>query len=65
MSVQTFLESQGGELAVLIFMAIFISIMAFVMHETGHDPAETGRVLLSNAFTSIMTLLVRRLGAGK
>jgi hypothetical protein len=32
------------------------------MHVTKHDPQETGRVLISNAFTSLMTLLLAKLG---
>lgn len=48
-------------MAVILFMLIFLSIIAVVMHATHHDPQETGRVLLSNAFTSLMTLLLAKL----
>lgn len=57
-----FLESEGAKMAVILFMLIYLSSMAFILHETHHDPQETGRVLLSNAFTSLMTLLLAKLG---
>lgn len=52
-------------MAVILFMLIYLSAMALIMHETHHDPQETGRVLLSNAFTSLMTLLLAKLGDKK
>ena len=63
--MQQFLESDGGKLAVLIFMLVYLSLLAFIMHLTKHDPQETGKVLLSNAFTSLMTLLLTKLGKDK
>lgn len=60
-----FLESEGAKMAVILFMLIYLSVLAFILHETHHDPAETGRVLLSNAFTSLMTLLLAKLGDKK
>lgn len=57
-----FLESEGSKMAIIIFMLVYLSVLAFVLHETHHDPQETGRVLLSNAFTSLMTLLLAKLG---
>lgn len=57
-----FLESEGAKMAVILFMLVYLSILAFILHETRHDPGETGRVLLSNAFTSLMTLLLAKLG---
>ena len=62
MQWQPFLESEGGKLAIVIFMLLWLSAIATFMHLTGHDPQETGRVLLSNAFTSLMTLLLTKLG---
>jgi hypothetical protein len=55
-------ETEGGKIAVIIFMVVWLSALAFVMHVTKHDPQETGRVLISNAFTSLMTLLLAKLG---
>jgi hypothetical protein len=63
--IQGFLESEGGKLAVVIFMILWLSVIAVWMHLTGHDPQETGKVLISNAFTSLMTLLLAKLGASK
>jgi hypothetical protein len=60
--VPPFLETEGGKLAVIIFMLVWLSTIAVWMHLSGHDPQETGRVLLSNAFTSLMTLLLAKLG---
>ena len=57
-----FLETEGAKLAVIIFMLVYLSVMAVIMHRTRHDPQETGRVLISNAFTSLMTLLLTKLG---
>ena len=57
-----FLETEGAKLAVIIFMLVYLSVMAVIMHLTRHDPQETGRVLISNAFTSLMTLLLTKLG---
>lgn len=68
MNLQPFFDSiisEGGQLAVVIFMLIFLSSVAFFMHETGHDPAETGRVLISSAFSSLMTLFLTKLGGKK
>jgi hypothetical protein len=57
-----FLESEGGKIAVIIFMVLWLSALSFIMHLTKHDPQETGRVLISNAFTGLMTLLLAKLG---
>jgi mannitol-specific phosphotransferase system IIBC component len=59
------LETEGGQMAVTIFMILWLGTIAFIMHQTGHDPAETGKVLLSNAFTGLMTLLITKLGGKK
>jgi hypothetical protein len=62
MPVHTFLESEGGKLAVLIGMLVWLSAIAMYMIISGHPPKDTGQVLLSNAFTSLMTLLLAKLG---
>jgi hypothetical protein len=60
MNFQLF-ESEGAKLVVILFMLFWLSAIAMVMHQTGHDPQETTKVLLSNAFTSLMTLLLAKL----
>ena len=64
-SVQAFLETEGGKIAVIIFMLLWLSGIAIYLLASGHTPQETGRVLLSNAFTSLMTLLLAKLGDKK
>jgi len=64
-NLQAFLESEGGRLAVVVFMILWLSVIAVWMHMTGHDPQATGKVLISNAFTSLMTLLLTKLGEKK
>ena len=60
--ISQFLESEGGKIAVIIGMLLWLSVIAVWMVVTGHPPKETGQVLLSNAFTSLMTLLLAKLG---
>lgn len=60
--IHTFLETEGGKIAVIIGMLIWLSAIAVYMIVSGHAPRETGQVLLSNAFTSLMTLLLAKLG---
>jgi uncharacterized BrkB/YihY/UPF0761 family membrane protein len=64
-SVQSFLETEGGKIAVIIFILLWLSIIAVYMVVSGHPPQETGKVLLSNAFTSFVTLLLAKLGDKK
>jgi hypothetical protein len=61
-SVHQFLESEGGKIAVLIGMLFWLTAIAVYMVATGHPPKDTGQVLISNAFTSLMTLLLAKLG---
>jgi hypothetical protein len=56
------LGTEGGKLAVIIGMIVYLSAIAVYLHATHSDPQETGRVLISNAITSLMTLLLTRLG---
>ena len=62
-TMQKFLESEGGRIAVIITMLALLLVITMVLYMSGHDPAETGRTLLSDAFTSLMTLLLAKLGA--
>ena len=62
-ALQTFLESEGGRIAVILFMLGLLLGITMILHMTGHDPAETGRTLLSDAFTSLLTLLLAKLGS--
>jgi len=55
-------ETEGGKIAIIVVLLVWLSILAAAMHLTNHDPQETGRVLLSNAFTGLMTLLLAKLG---
>ena len=64
-SVAAFLETEGGKIAVIIFMLFWLSVIAVYMVVSGHPPQETGKVLLSNAFTSFITLLLAKLGDKK
>lgn len=56
------LETEGGKLLIILVLLFWLSLIAVFMHLYGKDPAETGRVLLSNAFTSLMTLALTKLG---
>ena len=64
-TVSAFLETEGGKIAVIIMMLLWLSIVAVYMVVSGHPPQETGKVLLSNAFTSFITLLLAKLGDKK
>ena len=55
------LTTEGGKSAVLLFILLWLSILALVMHLTHHDPQETGRTLMTNAFTSVFTALIAKL----
>jgi len=56
------LTTPGGSLLILLIIVVYISVMAFLLVETGHTPAENGRLLLSNAFTASFSLLLTKLG---
>lgn len=60
-TLRAFLESEGGKLAVVLVMLLVITGCAMVLHMTHHDPADTGRTLMSNAFTALLTLLLAKL----
>jgi len=62
MNIPGFFESEGGKIVVIIFMLLWLSVIAVYMVISGHPPKETGQVLLSNAFTSFITLLLAKLG---
>jgi hypothetical protein len=67
MSWQSFLDSlttPGGRMFVTLTLLVWLMILAFTMHETGHDPAEQGRLLLSNAFTALVSILLTYLAKG-
>jgi hypothetical protein len=62
---QTFVDSlttEGGKMFVILFFLTFLMVTVAILHFFGKDPAEQGRVLLTNAFTSLMTILLSRLG---
>ena len=59
------LQSEGGKLAIVIVLLLWLSVIAVILHLWGKDPAETGRTLLSNAFTSLLTLALTKLGKEK
>lgn len=61
MKLREFLESEGGKLFVLISLLVWIAVLAMILHMTGHDPQETGRTLMSNAFTSLFTAIMLKL----
>jgi hypothetical protein len=68
MSWQSFLDSlttPGGRMFVTLTLLVWLMVLAFVMHETGHDPAEQGRLLLSNAFTALVSILLTYLAKGE
>jgi hypothetical protein len=67
MNWQSFLDSlttNGGKMFVTLTLLVWLMIMAFAMHETGHDPAEQGRLLMSNAFTALVSTLLGYLAKG-
>lgn len=57
----TGLETPGARIVMTVGLVFWLGTLAFVMHITGHDPGETGRTLLSNAFTSLFTLVIAQL----
>jgi len=64
---QAFLDSlttPGGKMLITLALVVTLMVLAFVMHETGHDPAEQGRLLISNAFTALISILVGQLRGG-
>ena len=61
----TALETEGGKIAILLFVLVVLIALSAVMHILGKDPAETGKTLLSNAFTGVSTLLLTKLSARK
>lgn len=63
---QAFLDSlttQGGKIAITLFMLIFIVTLVSIAHFEGKDPQEQGRLLLSNAFTALFSTLLGYLGS--
>jgi len=56
------LETEGGKIATLIFMIVFLSICMILMIETHHQLQETGRTLIASAYSSLFALLVAKLG---
>jgi hypothetical protein len=56
------LETEGGKMAVLIFMLLFLTGVALTLLLTGHTPQEAGRELLTTAFSSLLGILYGRLG---
>lgn len=64
---QAFLDSlttPGGKMAVVVSMLVFIVIIVAIAHFRGQDPAEQGKLLLSNAFTALFSTLLGYLGGG-
>jgi hypothetical protein len=59
------LNTEGGHLVITIGLILWLSLIATILHMTNHDPAETGRTLLSHAFTALITLLLNKLGNKK
>jgi hypothetical protein len=57
------LTTPGGTMLILLIIVVYISVMAFLLVETGHTPAENGKILLSNAFTAAFSLLLTKLGS--
>ena len=55
------LVTEGGKMAILLSLLMILIVVALVLHETNHDPAETGRTLLSNSFTSVFTAIMLKL----
>ena len=60
--LQKFLESEGGKIAVIIFMLVTLLIVTEIAHAFHHDPQESGRAVLVGAFSSLMTALITKLG---
>jgi hypothetical protein len=56
------LETDGGRLMVLLSMLLFMLTLTAWMLATGHTPAETGRILLASAISSILGILYGYLG---
>jgi hypothetical protein len=59
--LREFLESEGGEKAVVIAMLVWIMAITLFMHMTGHDPKQTGILLLSNSFTALFAIFLKSL----
>jgi hypothetical protein len=64
MKWQEFLDSlktPGGKMFVTLALLIWLMLLSFTMHLLGKDPAEQGRLLLSNAFTALVALMLAHL----
>jgi len=59
------LVSEGGKMAILLSLLVLLIVVAMLLHMTNHDPAETGRTLLSNSFTSVFTAIMLKLSDKK
>jgi hypothetical protein len=57
--LREFLESEGGEKAIVISMQVWIVMIVVVMQVTGHQLKETGLVLATNSFTALFAVLLR------
>lgn len=51
------LETEGGKLVVLLFMLLFLVLIATILFLTGHTPQEVGREMLTGAISSLLGIL--------
>jgi hypothetical protein len=59
------LETEGGKVALIVFLLIFIVSVAAGMTVSGHPLQETGRELATGAVSSLLGILYGYLKAGK
>jgi len=57
------LETEGGKLFVALVMLSAFLVIAFVLHISGHDPAETGRTLISDAIATLLGVVIGKITA--
>jgi len=59
------LVTEGGKLAILLALLLILMIVSMTLVMSGHPPQETGRTLLSSAFTSVFTAIMLKLTGEK
>lgn len=56
------LATEGGKLAILVCLLLWVGTLAVVLHS---HLQENGRIILSNAFTALFTAIIMKLQDGK
>jgi hypothetical protein len=56
------LNTDGGKLVVILGTIVWLTLVGVFLVLTKHTPQETTRALLTGAFSSMVTLLIQKLG---